>query len=109
MCATKAGSLISEQRLDKLIGLYDELLLPPKELIHDIHATLQKGFTELQESQKFEFDAVQRVFLADSINKLVNSRQKTVANYLTRNEYRTLFDSEPGQDIILVNPTTISR
>ena len=100
--ANKAGRLVSEQKINTIISLYDKMQLPSESFVKEV---FDRSSRSLKSSHDIpELDVGQRLLLAEKFNEMVNSQQKAVANHLTQSEYISLFDFDPDQEVVLVDP-----
>lgn len=106
----KAGNSISEDRMNTLLAIYDDMQRPSEDLISKMVDNMPKSAEEMQNLQKRASEIpIDPLLLADEINKAVKAQQKRVANFLTYEEYITLFDHSPEENIGLVDPNVMTN
>lgn len=104
----KAGGLISSDRMNNLLAIYDEMLRPSEDLLNKFANNMPKSAEEMQTMQKRASEVpIDPLLITNEINKAVNSQQKRVANFLTQSEYITLFGHSPDENIGLLDPKII--
>lgn len=105
----KAGDAISENRRNDLLAIYDKMLKPSENLLDRIVNSIPKSNEEqtpLKRSSRASIDpeTTYPLILAREINSIFMAQQKQVADFLTYDEYVTLFDHDPDENIGIVDP-----